>query len=209
MALALALLTTFEPARLESYAVDPVPWGTIAAGVVIFDVAVEADGVVGDVRVLQDVPPFTDLIRRKLPEWHFQPALEDGNPVDNRVLVVGVFRPAMLLFPAPSQPILPTPDPDSTIPFPTGLAIAPYPPNAIGDGEVMVEVSLDAEGKVQGARMVGGTAAFQEAALDAARKWTFRPASRKGKSVPARAYLYFSFRQPVVGPSPPPGKKGR
>src|SRR5262245_10816263 len=63
----LGLLATFHPAAVQSYAVDPVPYGAAAAGIVLLDVAVDGQGAVGDVRVLQDVAPFTDLIRGRLP----------------------------------------------------------------------------------------------------------------------------------------------
>ena len=190
------LAASFQPAALSHYAVDPIPYGTGAAGIVLLDVAVDERGAAGDARVLKDVPPFTDLIRNRLADWRFQPAREDGKPVASRVLVTGIYRPAMLEFPAPDKPSLPRADPQSGAPVPTSVAIAPYPPNAMGDASVMVEVQLDAQGSMADARVVGGTPGFDSAAEGAARQWKFSPATRKGAAVPSRAYLFFSFRQP-------------
>ena len=192
----LGLVAAFHPASIEAWSVDPIPYGASAAGIVLLDVAVDASGVVGDVKVLQDVPPFTDLIRGRLSTWRFHAARDGDKTASTRVLVAGVFMPAMLQFPAPTQPLVPDSDPDVAIPFPTNVSFAPYPAKAMNDGGVMVEVWLSADGVVQDARTVGGTPGFGESSRSTAKKWTFRPASRKRANVPARAYLFFSFRQP-------------
>ncbi len=118
LAFCLGLLAgAFSPAVLEGYDVEPIPYGARAAGIVMLDVAVDVTGGAGDVRVLQDVPPFTDLIRLPLPRWRFRPAQENGQAVASRVLVAGIHRPAMLEFPAPPTPPLPDPVPEAAIPF--------------------------------------------------------------------------------------------
>jgi TonB family protein len=190
------LAAAFQPAVLQGFQIDAIPYGVRAAGIVMIDVGVDAQGMAGDSRVLQDVAPFTGLIQNPLPGWKFQPATQDGTAVASRVLVVGVYRPAMLEFAAPSTPQLPAPDPQSAVPIPTGISIAPYPPNAMNDAAVMVEVQLDDQGAVQDARALDGAAPFSDSALTAARQWTFQPARRNGVGVPARVYMFFSFRQP-------------
>jgi len=196
--LCLTLLAgAFQPAALQSFEVDPLPYGVRAAGIVMLDVAVDARGAAVDARVLQDVPPFTELMRVPLPRWRFRAAGENGRPVPSRVFVAGIFRPAMLEFAAPTAPQLPDPDPEAAVPIPTAVAIAPYPPTAMNDAVVMVELQLDGEGAIQNARVLGGSPGFTDAALAAAKQWTFRPARRKGSPAPARAYLFFLFRQPA------------
>ncbi len=186
----------FQPAGLTHYVIDPIPYGTRAAGIVLLDVAVDAQGKAGEARVLKDIPPFTDLVRGRLADWSFQPASDGGKPTASRVLVAAIYRPAMLDFPAPDAPSLPQADPQSAVPVPTSVAVAPYPPGAIGDAAVMVDVEVDAQGAVTSARVVAGTPGFDDASAAAARQWKFSPATRKGAPVPSRAYLFFSFRQP-------------
>ena len=186
----------FESARLERGRVESIPYGTAAAGVVVADVSVDENGAVTEVRVIQDVAPFTDVIRQSVKGWTFQPAREDGGAVASRVLVAGLFRPAMLLFPAPATPLAPPADPDSAIPIPRSIAVPPYPPNVMGSATTLVEVTVTEEGTVSDARLLGEAAGFADAALSAARSWTFRHASRRRRNVPAQAYLIFVFRQP-------------
>src|SRR5262249_52216001 len=144
ISLLLGLLATFHPAVLQTWSVDPIPYGASAAGIVLLDVAVNGQGAAGDVKVLQDVPPFTDLIRGRLSTWPSRPAHDDDRPVATHVLVAGIFAPAMLQFPPPPRPLVPDPDPEAAAPFPTSVAFAPYPARAMGDAGVMVEVSLGA-----------------------------------------------------------------
>lgn len=189
--------STFEPARLESGPVEAIPIRTAAAGIVLAEVSLNERGGVTGIRMLQDVEPFTEVIQKSVQRWRFAPAREKGRMAATHVLVAGLFRPAMLTFPAP--PIEeggPDPDPSNDVPFPTGVAIPPYPPNAIGGAYVLVEVKLTREGTHEDARVISPNTGFDSAALDAARGWSFRPALRENEPVPAYAYLLFLFRQP-------------
>ena len=186
--------STFEPARLESGPVDSIPYRTAAAGIVLADVSLNERGGVTDVRILKDVEPFTEVIQQSVQRWRFAPARDKGRMVATHVLVAGLFRPAMLLFPAPKIDI--RPDPSSNVPFPTGVAVPPYPPNAVGSAYVLVEVKLSEDGTHEDARIISPKTGFDSAALDAARGWSFNPAMRENKPVPAYAYLLFLFRQP-------------
>ena len=81
------------------------------------------------------------------------------------------------------------------------MAVSPalYPPNALGDGTVLVEVTIDATSALTDARVKVSSPPFDAAALSAARSWSFRPARRHGNAVTTRAYLLFGFREPVIG----------
>jgi TonB family protein len=103
----------------------------------------------------------------------------------------------MLLFPEPDIKALPTSASSEAIPLPTGIAVPPYPPNAIGAAYVLVEVELGEDGMTRTAKVASPTTGFDNAALDAARDWTFSPALFDGREVPARVYIVFAFRQPV------------
>jgi TonB family protein len=185
---------TFEPARLESGPVEAIPHATAAAGIVLADVSLNERGGVTDVRILKDVEPFTEVIQQSVQRWRFAPARDQGRMVATHVLVAGLFRPAMLFFPEPTIDI--EPEPSSHVPFPKGVAVPPYPPNALGSAYVLVEVKLTEDGMHEGARVVSPKTGFDSAALDATAGWSFRPPLRENKPVPAYAYLLFLFRQP-------------
>lgn len=84
------------------------------------------------------------------------------------------------------------------IPWPTAVVVPPYPPNALGSGEVVLETDVSDAGGVTNVRVVSQRTPFEGAAQDAAWTWTFRPARRGGQAVVSRAYLVFSF----VGATP-------
>jgi len=63
-------------------------------------------------------------------------------------------------------------------------------------GTVEVLVTIDREGFVRSASIHRSTAigVLEDAALDAARRWRFRPARQRGQAVEARTVLRFRFR---------------
>jgi TonB family protein len=197
--LALALLAgTFEPARLERGGVDASLYGARSAGLVLLEVGVDARGGVGDSRVLKDVAPFTDLLRDAVRGWSFVPARNGGVAVDSHVLVAGLFRPPMLMVPAPETPSAAAGD-TLEAPRPQAVTLPPYPPNAVGSATVLVELELAESGEILAANTLGATSGFDAAALEAARGWSFTPARRDGRAVPARVYVVFTFEAPVGG----------
>lgn len=197
--LLLALQSTagsFQPAQLESGEVKAPPWGTAVAGTAALELTVDASGAVTAIAVLDDLEPFTSLLREVAVGWRFRPATEGGKAVESRVLIGGLFRPAMLLFPDPGPPADLAREPSDDVPFPTDIEVAPYPPTATGSAMLLVEVSVDAKGRVTNARCTGQRSPFAAAAENAARHWTFRPAHRKGRAVPGNVYAVFTFPAP-------------
>jgi protein TonB len=66
------------------------------------------------------------------------------------------------------------------------------------DGTVLVQVTVDVNGRVVSATIMRSAAGFDESAITAARQWTFRPALIHGRPEETFAYILFSFRQPVI-----------
>ena len=66
-----------------------------------------------------------------------------------------------------------------------------------GKVDVSVRVDVDANGKVTNARIEsrGHSRYFTSKALDAARKWRFKPARQDGTPVPSAWSLRFEFRR--------------
>jgi len=198
----------FEPARLSSGSLpDRPPPQVIGGGEVLLEVTVGADGAVAHVDALRDTPPFTELLRKAVSGWVFEPATEDARPRAWPVLVAGLFRPPVLLGPGPGSPPRDVGEPCREIPYPVDMVIPPYPATARGDGFVLVEVTVGTDGKVTDSRSVEGGDAFGQAALDAARRWRFRPACRHDHPLSVAAYLVFGFRSPVTPPKPPGGDR--
>jgi TonB family protein len=186
----------FEAPSVRSASLGSLPYGARAAGLVVLAVDVDAHGAVSEVTTIKDLEPFGPVFRRSVSSWTFEPARKDGVAVAQPVLVVGAFRPAMLMFPAPPPPPPPPSEAPHSVPYPTAIGIPPYPPNRIGAAAVLVETQIDAEGAVTSARVIGKTSAFDDASKEAAKRWQFRPARHDGRAVASRAYLLFVYRQP-------------
>ncbi|MEO6419884.1 MAG: TonB family protein, partial [Polyangiaceae bacterium] len=89
-----------------------------------------------------------------------------------------------------------------------------YPPDAQRDrieGSVGLELTVDEEGKVEGARVTKAAGhGFDEAALTAVKTWTFEPAKKDGTAIKATVQLALPFvlqtPAPVVPVAPQPPK---
>lgn len=74
---------------------------------------------------------------------------------------------------------------------------APYPPEAERqrlEGNVVLQLDLDAQGKVTGVTVVNPAGhGFDEAASEAARQFVFAPAMRNGRPIPSRILYRYAF----------------
>ncbi len=71
-----------------------------------------------------------------------------------------------------------------------------YPPNARkmnATGAVEVEITVSETGLVVDAKAVNGHIALRASAVDAARKWVFKPATFDGAPVRVKSILTFYF----------------
>ena len=69
-----------------------------------------------------------------------------------------------------------------------------YPPNSIGQGTVMLEVTVGADGEVEDVKVLRDVPSLTVEAQRAAKKWRFRPATLNGKPVRATTHVAFNFR---------------
>jgi len=81
--------------------------------------------------------------------------------------------------------------------------VAPVYPRELREkgvqGFAIVDVRVDSTGRVIQAEVVRATLPeFGERALDAAKAWTFQPASAQGRAITSRVRLPFEFTMPQV-----------
>ncbi|MEE8116076.1 MAG: TonB family protein [Gemmatimonadales bacterium] len=189
-----------------SEAVPAQPRRVLGGGQVLLEVTVSPTGRVADLTELRTTPPFTRSVIDVVRDWQFSPAEEtqaDGQskPVESRVLVAAIFRPPTLRnVPRPGQPPQDVRPASQEVPFPMVIAVPLYPPRALFEGIVLMEVAVDRDGTVQETTILRSGAGFDQAAIQAARQWRFRPALREGNPTTAIAYIVFGFRQPVLAP---------
>jgi TonB family protein len=179
--------------RLLSAELGPAPWNVQSGGITAYDVQVDEEGNVAGAEVVQDFDPYGAILGEAVRTWRFEPAREDGRAVASRVLVIGFFRPPGMNFPAPERPRYKDTVAPDEIPWPTSVAVPPYPANALGSGKVILEVDVSDSGAVVGTRVLTASTPFDGAAAQAAQKWAFRPAQKGNRAVASRAFLVFSF----------------
>jgi TonB family protein len=125
--------------------------------------------------------------------------LEDNERVDGAVLIAAIVRPPtfpdVIGFGDTMEGAKRVP---RDVPAPLHVQAPPYPPLAVGDGVVVVEISVEPDGSVLGVVPLTPASGFDSAALAAAREWTFRPAERDGRAVAGCAYVLFGFVSPAL-----------
>ena len=89
----------------------------------------------------------------------------------------------------------------SPVPVPISVVPAPYPPQSLFGGEVILDAVVDHEGRLGDVSVVHGDPPFLDKAQDAVQSWSFRPAHIEGKDVEARVGVVFEFAEPYL-PSP-------
>ena len=175
-----------------------VPVLAVSGGEVFLEVLVTADGRVDAVDVLRTTPPFTEALVDAVRRWQFTRAAAPQTG-SLRVFVAGIFAPPALEGPTLGEPPKDLRAPHEDVAFPVFWTRAGYPPHAMGAGAVLIEGTIGDSPILIDTRVVVSAPGFDEAALDAARSWAFRPARRDGQVVATRAYIVFGFRPPVRG----------
>jgi TonB family protein len=200
------------PAVLQSGSVPIIPVMAISGGEVALEVDVTRDGGVSAVKALRSTPPFTDAVAAAVRGWNFAPAEdallpEAGQPIDPRtrrpmaskVLVLALYRPPAIFEGTLGEPPKSVGTPSEGVAVPTSPATMPgYPPNALFNGVVLIELGVTAEGAVKGAKVIRGAAPFDQLALEATTTLAFRPPRIHGRSAATNVYVAVAFRQPIT-----------
>lgn len=181
----------------------------IGGGEVVVELTIDAHGAVSAVRQVRDTPPFGAALASAVRTWQFEPATvrlkERAVPSAAQVLVAAVFRPpttyAGPTAGPPPQALAPS---APRLPVPESLAMPAYPPNAVGEGVVLIEIEMTAAAVPRGYRVLGPQSGFDDAALDAVRAWRFSAARSPGTAEPVYVYAVLGFRPPVVATRRPP-----
>ena len=189
----------YSPARFLSGKTPRQPPLASAGGLTILELDIAPSGIVTDAIVLDEAAPFTEIIRKATVLWRFHPAEFDGVTIPSKALVVGVFRPPILMGAGLPEPKSMRP-PSDGVPYPTATSMPEYPPKALYKGVAVVEVAIDTAGAVVEAKMLSPEEGYDQAALDAARTFEFRAARRDGRAVDSFVLMFFGFRQPLTTP---------
>lgn len=192
-------------ARLRAGASVPLaPAMVVGGGEVVLDVLVGTSGAVAKVLPVRATPPFTDLMVAAVKGWRFDAATAAVKgalqPSEGHVLVTAVFRPPQV-YAAPAlgaptadagqlSPSLPQP---GTLPMP-----AAYPPRAVRDGTVLIEIELTAAAMPLSHKVLSPASAFDSAALETVKEWRFGFPPKPSGADRLYAYAVVGFREPIT-----------
>jgi TonB family protein len=193
----------YRPARYESGARPDLPPQTVGGGQAFVELTVSPSGDVTTVKPLRATPPFTDAIASAVSGWQFAAATgSDGTaapkPVASKVLVAAHFRPPTLNTPTLGEMPKDVAQASPEMAFPIAFREPPYPPLAHMGGVVVIQALVDEAGKVREATPIGTAPPFDQAAVEAARLWVFRPARINGRPTATYVYLVFGFQEPIT-----------
>lgn len=176
-------------------------------GEVVLELTINSQGVVAGVERVRATPPYLDFVMKSVAQWRFAPATTviDGGvtTVAAPVLVVAVFRPPLVYAgPAPGPPAQVLGALSNRVPSPASIALPLYPPTAMGDRVVVVEIEV-LRGEPRHYRIVGPASGFDSAALDAVRSWRLAPPRDPNVPDTMFAYALLGFRAPLTFPPGP------
>jgi len=177
------------------FVADPLyPPNAVSGGTVVAELRV-AGGSVKDVTILSGTEPFVDPCASALAQWRFQPE-RDGSE-----LVVVYFRqPYLYNLAAVKEEIAPV-KPRGQLPFPKFVVQPSYPPNASGQGSVVLQTDISTDGRVAGVKVVKPMGVLTETSIKAVERWEFIPAQNaKGTRQSSHAYVVLVFRFPLAVP---------
>jgi TonB family protein len=197
-------------------------------GEVVLQIIVDEHGYVTAAEVVRATPPgiFEDAALRAILQWRFEPARAEGKPIKVRMGQRMDFslrdRPVSPVppppLPAPRQEPPPPPlrvrsDTPIFLAWETAPKIieapAPvYPDSARQaglEGKVVLVIVVDEQGRVIEAKVFRAEppGVFEQAALEAVRKWRFEPALQRSKPIKVRMAQEVVFRLEEEPPRPP------
>jgi TonB family protein len=185
-------------------------------GLVVLDATIEPDGKVSTARVVRSIPLLDAAAIAAVRQWEFAPTAINGRAVPV-ILTVAVN------FTLPSPPTSTEPAPATASPagsdvqpirlgpgLPTPQVLKRVSPSYTADalkagisGTVLVDATVDPQGKVTDAKVVRSVPLLDSAALAAVRQWEFTPTVLNGKPVPVIVSVEPSFAA-SPSTSPPP-----
>lgn len=189
-------------------------------GVVILEVLINEEGKVQATRVLRSIPLFDEPAMTAVRGWEFTPTLRDGVPVPVVMAVTVNFTLAGVSSESGVSLKVPPPPPPApkvvgsgaaggvtggvarvggTVPPPTKIVdVRPvYPPEAKEagiQGVVIIETTIDRDGKVRDTKVLRSVPQLDQAAVDAVRQWEFTPTVVDGAAVPVIMTVTVSFK---------------
>jgi hypothetical protein len=194
----------FTPPDILTASDIPYPATTAAAGVVTLAVNLDGTGQIMNVQTLRDIPTVTTQATIALQNWTYAPASLNGKPVPSTLIVNIVFDPAFLdsnNIPLGPPELFQLPNPKAALYTPPQLLTAtfpPYPTNGLSAGAVVLDVSVNSQGKIAHVATVRDVPTLTAAAAAALQNWSFGAANYGNTPIASKVVVAMVFRNPAT-----------
>jgi TonB family protein len=188
-----------------------LPYEVVFDGFVVLDLSLDKRGEIIGTETLRDPGAIAPAAVTSVRTWKISPGVLGSAPIPSEMTAVFVYRPrpngpAVPLPPKDFKTVLPHPGPrtDEAIDYvPTGIASVAYPEypaDTAAWGSVIVQVTVNSEGRIESTEVLHGTAPFTDFAIEALRNWRFRAATLHSKGVSSQLAIAFIFQPPLSTP---------
>lgn len=196
----------YQAAETQSATDIAIPDVSDGNGTVVLDAVITESGKVERVEVRRDIAGLTKPATEAVEEWKFAPATFAGKAVASRIPVAVTVRPPFpFVNPVPLPALISQSEAAIQAEFQpaevTRAAFPKYPPTTAVAGFVVLEATLNAEGKVEDTKVLRDLPPLTAAAIEALGDWRFMPATYNGNPLASKIVLVFVFR-PVIPPNP-------
>jgi TonB family protein len=177
------LISTIEPA---------FPPHAVSGGTVITALHF-VSGNVNKVEILYGEEPIIGSCKAALSKWR-----EEAG-VDSDRLVIVHFRQPNLYEMGDSKEAISLKRKEISLPYPRTIIHPAFPPNALGQGSVILKADISDKGTVANVQAIESMGILTDSSIKAVRQWDFEPArDQEGKATQAQAYVVIVYRLPIV-----------
>lgn len=191
-----------QPAMLEplSLVAAPFPSQSLFGGEVMLDAIVACSGTITEWKVVHGDPPFLQDILDAVRTWTFRPSCRSGDSRERHVAIIFQFPQPYI---PPRAPTVHHYDekPDSSSRDVSARVVETaepiYPQGSDVEGSVILQETIDQEGKVRNVRFLQDLDPLTAAVREAVGKWQFAPARQSGVEADSEAIVVVTFRRPA------------
>jgi hypothetical protein len=181
------------------------PFEVVASGLVTLSVTLNSDGRPPTFEVGRSVEGLTELVSSVVTHWTYSPGTLEGDTTPSTINIEVVFNPPDIL----GEKLRVPPLSPSLSTFPSGYlppevaagSYALYPVNGVATGTVVLDVTVDNDGKIKKVGVIRDVPSLTPKAIAAVRGWTIKPATLLSKAITSKLIVAFVFRPPNISKS--------
>jgi hypothetical protein len=182
------------------------PFEVVASGLVTLSVTLNSDGrPPSEWAEGRDIEGLTPLVSSVVTHWTYSPGMLEGDTTPSTINIEVVFNPADTL----AEKLRVPPLASTLALLPRGYvppdvvagSYASYPVNSVASGTVVLDVTVDNNGRFKKIGVIRDVPSLTPGAIAAVRGWTIKPATLLSKAITSKLIVAFVFRPPNISKS--------